>query len=1321
MDNADRPTDLEVHTIDTLCDELVSGRSVVVPENERPFLFESAETRSVFEWYRRNRAKWAQNNTKVDVESIVDQFEHDPPVLPPIAVSTTSGTPRVWQLRSVRAHRFAGIHLFRSLRNPPEDFEYTLETPLSIVEGKNGSGKTSLLSAVTWCLTGHVYRSQRAPELAEDPVEMTTPAAVDDDGESESVYEASAVTPLPACQVLEGLDSPKLPLDTWVELTLADQDDNIVTVRRSLGRIGRNDRIQVSSPNLDALDVPPVALEIGTRMTGLLPYIEVGDKSDLSSAVADLTGLSPLKDLVIHAGKSRKKLVVDLPKNRQKEINDIEKRFRGERDELEQLLAEHEEVDPKVRIPDGTEGAICDEAIAEVRRAFERLQTEALSGAKEVLGEEFDPADPDARRDLAKNIGPAVALLRHENLKTLSNMKRLRGLGALSEDELCQASQLVDTILSQARDLAELETQRDRAKRVRLYAKVATWVNDHDPSQIDLSVCPVCQTDLEDKRDPVTGITVADHLQQCVDSSSDHFGQTVAEWATAVEGRLHQELPPPLADELRKELPRHPKDLIHDALCIELTANAVFSNSLAPLKKSVVKLSHVHLDDLPPFTEPAEVSPPSLLGDKGLALLKLLGIVRRAIAFARWRKTNSAACKTAFVAVISGGSTEASELAQLDSLSADAPLLTRLKTLAQMVENSEPLGHALRRISKMEEMRAQRVKLEDRIEKYARVATAIAPLLELDALVDRQVGHLMRTLTEATTTWKGQLYQPAYTGAPKVVDTNVASDGTLSMQAETGGTMTAAQHVCNASDLRATMLAFLFAFWQELTNRRGGLSLLLFDDLQELFDPENRQRVATTIAEMIAENAQIVVTTNDNQFGRLLYSAAVHKVGKDSIDRLRILPAKTATARIALDHFVEYIDEKRKAFEENENDDQSARDYVSQLRIHIENRLADFFDEPDDRLPDQPTLSDYINAVRRRVNSGLAAFNSRPFRRLVDGPEFQGGSEFVRIMNESHHGRAHLITYHDVYRIRDDCKRVLDTVHSAHEEYQRWLRREATDQMPDRPVLPCQRRDLSFTAPLVLATAAAAADSPNWETAAEPFNCDWLTHHAIYINRTENLGFACPQNCRVIVDLDGDVPVNNSLVVAHVGNQTYIRRLLEVHQGRGQVVLASENIDPMRRPPTHVLRLTEVRLLNIVGVLFDDTPRYGLERKEAVPDEVCDTLSRVEIAFRARGDSALPLVLGDQILLGGRGVSPREMSEFEGKFVALATTEGNIFKRVGPLVAGIAHVRQFEAIGGRGDSHVVRMEGREDDPLERLSMYLDAREILGVIYRPRSV
>ena len=70
------------------------------------------------------------------------------------------------------------------------------------------------------------------------------------------------------------------------------------------------------------------------RMTGLLPYVQLGKRSDLGSAVAELTGLRPLRDFVKHANKSYEKLRGDLPKERGKEIASLDGEYASECEEL---------------------------------------------------------------------------------------------------------------------------------------------------------------------------------------------------------------------------------------------------------------------------------------------------------------------------------------------------------------------------------------------------------------------------------------------------------------------------------------------------------------------------------------------------------------------------------------------------------------------------------------------------------------------------------------------------------------------------------------------------------------------------------------------------------------------------------------------------------------------------------------------------------------------------------------------------------------------------------------------------------------------------
>jgi hypothetical protein len=256
--------------------------------------------------------------------------------------------------------------------------------------------------------------------------------------------------------------------------------------------------------------------------------------------------------------------------------------------------------------------------------------------------------------------------------------------------------------------------------------------------------------------------------------------------------------------------------------------------------------------------------------------------------------------------------------------------------------------------------------------------------------------------------------------------------------------------------------------------------------------------------------------------------------------------------------------------------------------------------------------------------------------------------------------------------------------------------------------------------PLVLATAAAGRDSPLYDIveADEPFVCDWLGNHAIYVNTTDNLGFAGSKNCRLIVDMDGAVPRDNSLVVALYQDKVYVRRLLHIIQDAGVVGLAAETSNPLHRPPTLLVPTSQVTLLQVVGIIFKNDPVYPRPKDEGAVDDGHTALDRVQVAFKVRGESALPLALPGQTILAGEKVRVNELVVNEGEPVVVATTEGTAFKRVGKLILGAKHVRQFESIGGLGESIIVRVEERENDPFYDLPALEDARRILGVLYSP---
>jgi len=598
---------------------------------------------------------------------------------------------------------------------------------------------------------------------------------------------------------------------------------------------------------------------------------------------------------------------------------------------------------------------------------------------------------------------------------------------------------------------------------------------------------------------------------------------------------------------------------------------------------------------------------------------------------------------------------------------------------------------------------------------YKKAAVAIDDLLGLGDLVERQVASLMKELLSATLKWKKCFYLPAFIGAPEIVDADVTTSGSLAISAAANGTKASAHHISNASDLRATLLGFLIAFWQYLLEKHGGLSLLLLDDLHELFDRDNRRRIANSIPSLIISGGKVIVTTNDPAFGRQVMAASKNS----QVERRRIHPLNAPRHHIELGQFVEAIEDKRREFEkpENENQPQPARDYIKQLRIYLENQLLDFFGTMQPGLPHHPTLSNLIGGLRSRQNNTSEPFSGSVFANLLSDPAIANNSPFLRIMNLSHHGNEDEITFNDVWQVKEECVRLRKLADAAHEEYERWMRRDPKEPVNDLPdivepiVPPC------FSVPIITDLAAFVAGQSIREViqSDELFSSNLLTNHAVYIINTDNLGFAGVRNYRAIVDLSDESPKDNDLVIALHQDKVYARRLLYDSTCPEFITLGSEATNPLKRLRSLSLHIKEVRLLKIVGMLFDDQPHYPRPMGEAALVNDAELLKKVELVFRITGDSASPLALDKQIIFGGSSVMPSQLTEMEGLLVAVATSEGTAFKRVSKIIPGVPHVRLFESIGGLGESMLIRTEELEDG-FDNLPLLLSARHILGVLY-----
>ena len=374
------PRDIHLLTIDALLADLIGGRVVALDGGEELTL-DSDDARAILDWYRRNRGRWQANLSAGDTDAIIDAIGTPPPTNEAEPVDGSAHAVRLLRLVKVEAHRFAGLHAYGRPSAPPASFVFEPCKPVTLLEGVNGSGKTSIANAITWCLTGHLIRSQRPPE--EGPLEFACEIARDD--HTTTTHAMSAITPLPPKSGELPPNGEPIPADSWVELTFVDAAGGVLSpLRRTQGRTARG-KITETAPDLDAVGIDPIAWRIATTMPALLPFLSVGSASQLGEAVARLTGLAELVDLARHVEKMSVRVAKTATPAVEKQRLDIAGRYQTAVDDLTTIVFETPTIAFEGATPPVDDKKLADR-IAEIAGHFADLKAKALgSGLVKLL------------------------------------------------------------------------------------------------------------------------------------------------------------------------------------------------------------------------------------------------------------------------------------------------------------------------------------------------------------------------------------------------------------------------------------------------------------------------------------------------------------------------------------------------------------------------------------------------------------------------------------------------------------------------------------------------------------------------------------------------------------------------------------------------------------------------------------------------------------------------------------------------------------------------------------------------------------------------
>jgi hypothetical protein len=1119
------------------------------------------------------------------------------------------------------------------------------------------------------------------------------------------------ITPMPDPSTYLPPVGKAVPLDSWVELTFVDEDGTqLPPVRRTQIRSAKG-KVTESVTGLETLGVDPIALRTGTTMPALLAFLRIGTASELGMAAAKLTGLADVSSLAKHAGKAQEKLKGEYRKERETEIEAIDMRFIEAQVDLQTQINNYPSMAPAGPLPAPSEAKDLEERLETLTQHFTGLKAAALQAAKTILGDGFDPADKPSRDNLEQCIGPAQGQLKA--LNQLASARRLKSLAEIKPEEWAAVDALVTQLVAEAEALAELAATPALGRRKQLYARVADWVAEGGGH--DFTNCDVCSRSLDGVKDPVTKRAVSEHLAEVDEKEKALLAQSHKNWAANWVNRLSGESPNPLKPELKADLPNGPVALMRAAVVDELFETDDFSGVLAPLKAGMEKLFDKEKTSLPAFSEPETLELPEALNAATGPLQAAIARIARAKAFAQWRNTNTSAIADFMKAVLrglDGGEQKVTET---------TPIERKLHALDEIIKGVAPLNAALGLCDRMAIQLKQRRAKEARLALYDRAVAALASIVKLGELAKAQVASLRTKLHDRAVYWRNRCYGNAFALAGhELRDTAMDVKGVLEIRVGSERATAPAQHISNASALRASVMGFFLAFWEHVLKEHGGLSLLIMDDPQDLLDDDNRSKLARLLPELVGEGAQIIVTTYDRFFAR---EAAAAGRQHATIEHRSVHPVNINNNILRTAEATDDLDRRRDAYKADVDNASLAQDYAGEVRVFLEARLADMFDDPAYPAyaypPGAPMMSDYLGRLRGLERASVnALFKGKAVKDFCSCPALAQGSGTLKVLNTPHHQKATLSAgaVAAVSDQLDNVRRLAEKMHTAFRHF-RWHEplqdgAAAANVVPFKPVVVPPFKTLIH--PDLAAFTAHADHQASQDEDDDLLSENWFSDKTLFYIRGDNLGFSLPSGSIAIVENAPYEGRDHNIVIARLPNTILARRLFRPPKG-DQLYLAAEAPDPRQSKPTLTVDASTVAVHRIVGMLTEQ-PAPPLEKGEAVELSGATSLSHIRTAYRVREDSGIPLALPGQIVLGGDHVLPQQLATLEGRLIALTLVGGgSVFKRVGAAVPGSGgRLWQFESIGGLGSSLVVSLS--EEDAKDGLPIFASARHVIGVLY-----
>jgi len=410
-----------------------------------------------------------------------------------------------WRLHGITTHNYRGLTEWEG-----GEFTHDFMGKPSHIFGPNGSGKTGILSAILWCLTGACLRERSEPEE-----EVCGVAVYEDESCTECVCNGwPEIVTVPHSMTAQEL--AELTPHCWVEVELVAGDRRIV-VRRTLPDVGAASELTITEGADQHGSLPDVGItELDLETTLLMPArvsaLQFAPGSKFSDNLLAVSGLGALREMGALA-KNLGAAVKKLENKQQKEAEAAADQavaaakqatsHEAVADSIRDALREAEEACPQ---NDGeTEPAHYGRLYRAQQRAVEERAAEQFAEIERAIVTETpeeeqpgekQPLSPADRKRIADALIRAKALIEQTEVHEWAPLADWLGMPADA-----------DAIAARVREWA-------RTSREDLRRRYPTWLeNKTARGRLDVRIraakymrdtgqdeeCPVCEQELPDE------------------------------------------------------------------------------------------------------------------------------------------------------------------------------------------------------------------------------------------------------------------------------------------------------------------------------------------------------------------------------------------------------------------------------------------------------------------------------------------------------------------------------------------------------------------------------------------------------------------------------------------------------------------------------------------------------------------------------------------------------------------------------------------------------------------------------------------------------